>query len=153
MQKLFPFLLSAMLCVISLPASAFDEINTGFLGNLALKGYDSVEYHSSARPVMGSPSLTVNWKGAVWRFASSANRDLFAADPERYAPQYGGYCSNQMSLGNLYDSDPAIWLIHKGKLYFFGHQAGKDRWTQTGIDARIEDADRHWQDYLTGAKG
>ena len=135
--------------LLSSPAYAFDEINTGYFDDTALKGYDSSGYFTRAKPLEGHKQFAFEWKGAQWHFADAISRDLFKANPEKYAPQYGGYCSNQMSLGNIADVDPGVWLIHNDKLYFFGHQAGKDRWQTTGIDARIKDADRHWKDYLS----
>ena len=143
------FILSFLFAVLIVhPAVAFEEINTGYFDATALQGYDSTGYFSQSRPVEGDKTFSIKWKGAEWRFADAKSRDLFAANPEDYAPQYGGYCSNQMSLGNLSDIDPGVWLIHEGKLYFFGHKEGKDRWQKTGIAARIEDADRHWKEYL-----
>lgn len=135
--------------LLSSPAFAFNEINTGYFDETALKGYDTSAYFTRAQPVEGDKQFALEWKGAQWHFADARSRDLFKENPDKYAPQYGGYCSNQMSLGNIADVDPGVWLIHKDKLYFFGHQAGKDRWQATGIDARIKDADQHWKDYLS----
>lgn len=131
-------------------ASAFEEINTGYFNDTALQGYDSATYFTQSKAVVGEETLVVEWKGAKWQFADAKSRALFLADPEQYAPQFGGYCSNQMSLGNISDIDPGVWLIYDEKLYFFGHQAGKDRWERTGVIDRIEDANRHWQAYLKG---
>ena len=69
---------------------AFDQINTTFFG-VAIKGYDTVAYHTESRAIKGKSSHSYQWNDAKWYFVSAANRDLFAADPERYAPQYGGY--------------------------------------------------------------
>jgi hypothetical protein len=138
----------ALFCMWSANVAAFEEINTGYFNDTALQGYDTSQYFSASKAVSGKEEYVVEWKGAKWQFADGESRDLFAADPDRYAPQYGGYCSNQMSLGNLSDVDPGVWLIHEDKLYFFGHQAGKDRWQRTGIAARIKDANKHWQEYL-----
>jgi WD40 repeat protein len=88
-------------------------------------------------------------KGAVLSvsFSSDANRQRFAASPEAFSPQYGGYCSNQMSLGNLSDIDTEVWRIIDSKLYMFGHESGRVRWAgETG--RRISDADQHWRTYL-----
>jgi hypothetical protein len=71
-------------------AEAFEGINTTFFG-VAIKGYDTVAYHTQGRAVKGDRRFSHEWNDARWHFASAANRDLFAADPERYAPQYGGY--------------------------------------------------------------
>ena len=129
-------------------ALAFEEINTGYFNDTALHGFDSAGYHTSGKALEGTGDLVYKWKGAEWRFATKESRDLFASNPEKYSPQFGGYCSNQMSLGNLHDIDPGVWLIHKEKLYFFGHQVGKDRWLRTGVDARIQDAEKNWKKYL-----
>ncbi len=129
-------------------ASAFEEINTGYFNDLALHGFDSTGYHTQGKATEGVGELVFKWKGAEWRFADKKSMALFAANPEKYSPQFGGYCSNQMSLGNIHDIDPGVWLIHKEKLYFFGHQVGKDRWLRTGVDARIQDAEKHWLQYL-----
>jgi len=69
---------------------AFDEVNTNFFG-VAIKGYDTVAYHSEGRAVKGKSEFSHKWNDAKWYFSSAENKDLFAADPERYAPQYGGY--------------------------------------------------------------
>jgi len=129
-------------------ASAFDEVNKPLIGDVAVDGYDSTAYFKQSRPVEGMRDYRFEWKGAVWRFADAKSRDLFAAAPDSYAPQYGGYCSNQMSLGNLSDIDPGVWLIYEGKLYLFGHDIGRQRWNETGIAARIDDANKNWQKYL-----
>jgi len=69
---------------------AFDEINTTFFG-VAIKGYDPVAYHTEGRAVKGKNAFVHKWNDAKWYFATESNRDLFASNPERYAPQYGGY--------------------------------------------------------------
>ena len=71
-------------------ASAFDEVNTNFFG-VAIKGYDPVAYFTEGEAVKGKSKFSYSWNEAKWYFVSEANRDLFASDPERYAPQYGGY--------------------------------------------------------------
>ena len=72
------------------PVLAFDAVNTNFFG-VAIKGYDTVAYHTENRAVKGSREFSYQWNDARWYFASAENRDRFAADPERFAPQYGGY--------------------------------------------------------------
>jgi hypothetical protein len=66
------------------------RVNTDEFG-VAIHGYDTVAYHTEGRPVKGRSDFSYSWNEAVWHFASAKTRDLFAADPERYAPQYGGY--------------------------------------------------------------
>ena len=71
-------------------AMAFDEVNKTFFG-VAIKGYDTVAYHTEGKAVKGKKEFSHKWNDAKWHFASAGNRDLFVAEPERYAPQYGGY--------------------------------------------------------------
>ena len=70
--------------------NAFDKINQTFFGT-AIKGYDTVAYHTEGNAVKGKSKYSYEWNDAKWHFASAENRDLFAANPEKYAPQYGGY--------------------------------------------------------------
>ena len=69
---------------------AFDKINQTSWG-VAIKGYDPIAYHTEGRAVKGQSKYSYIWNDAKWYFNSAKNRDLFASDPERYAPKYGGY--------------------------------------------------------------
>jgi hypothetical protein len=140
-------LLILLLALIVRPAAAFEEINKTLFGGVALEGYDAVSYFITAKALKGSNAHSLEWKGAKWLFSSAANRARFAATPENFAPQYGGHCSNQMSLGNLSDIDPQVWRMVDGKLYLFGHEAGRVRWA-TKTRQRIIEADSHWRDFL-----
>jgi YHS domain-containing protein len=82
------------------------------------KGYDVVSYFTDAKPVMGSDKFTSEFGGVKWQFATKEHRDLFAANPEKYAPQFGGFCAWGVSVGKLFDIDPVNgWNIVDGKLY------------------------------------
>jgi YHS domain-containing protein len=112
-------------------------------GTVALHGYDAVAYHTDGRPVQGTRQFEFAYKGAIFRFASQANRDAFAANPEKYAPQYGGYCAYAVSQGYTADTDPEAFSIVGGKLYLNYSKAVKRRWDrdQQGYIAR---ADANW---------
>jgi hypothetical protein len=127
--------------------AAFEQTNKSYFGDLALEGYDTVGYFTQGKVIKGSQTHAFDWKGARWLFSSAANRDRFAANPQAFAPQYGGYCSNQMSLGNLSDIDPDVWRMIDGKLYLFGHQAGRIRWADE-VPQKIDAADGYWAGYL-----
>ena len=89
--KTLLFMVMATLIVTwSTQASAVDEVNTNFFG-VAIKGYDPVAYFSDGKAVKGKRKFSYTWNEAKWYFTTAANRDLFASDPERYAPQYGGF--------------------------------------------------------------
>ena len=118
-----------------------------YFGGVALGGYDAVSYFTDSKTDKGNKSYAVKWNDATWLFSNDANRQLFLASPESYAPQYGGYCSNQMSLGNLSDIDVEVWRIIDNKLYLFGHDSGRVRWASE-TDQRISKANQHWRSYL-----
>ncbi len=92
--------------LIAGPAFAGGAVNKTVFGT-ALKGYDPVAYHTVGKPVEGSRRISYKWRNATWRFASMKHRDLFAADPNRYAPAYGGYCAYGMAQGAKVDIDPS----------------------------------------------
>ena len=81
---------AAVLIAWASSGSAFEKVNQTFFGT-AIKGYDTVAYHTEGRAVKGTSKYSYEWNDARWQFASAKNRDLFAANPEKYAPQYGGY--------------------------------------------------------------
>ncbi len=83
----------------------------------AIKGYDPVAYFTSGEPIKGQETYSLNWKDAQWYFSSQENLDTFKADPEKYAPQFGGYCAYAVGNGYTYRSDPKAWKIVDNKLY------------------------------------
>lgn len=120
------------------------EFNTMHAG-LGAKGYDVVSYFTDGRPVMGSSQHEYVYGGVTWHFASENHRAMFAANPEKYAPQYGGFCSWGAANGKLFDVDPVNgWTIVDGRLYLnFNADLNK---TFTEESAKfIPKADKHWQ--------
>jgi hypothetical protein len=111
---------------------------------LAIKGYDPVAYHVKGQALKGSGKYEVVWKDAKWRFASAEHRDLFEADPEKYAPRYGGYCAWAVSQGYTASVDPKnAWRIFGGKLYLNYSVAIQAKW-EKDIPGHIEKADANW---------
>jgi hypothetical protein len=97
--------------------TASGEYNTGYFGNVAIEGYDTVAYFDGAA-TPGNPTITYEWEGAVWRFASVENRDKFIADPAAYAPQFGGLCTEGVAYGEISANlTPTVFEIVDGKLY------------------------------------
>jgi len=112
---------SILLATLSANAAA-DPVNTGPFGGVAIKGYDTVAYFTDGKAVKGSDQFTYEWLGTPWYFASAAHRDMFAVEPAKYAPQYGGYCTLGVGLkdGHAAENiDPErAWRIIDDKLYF-----------------------------------
>ncbi len=119
------------------------KINTTMFGNLALKGYDPVAYFMEGKAVEGRKEFTHEYAGANWRFVSLGNRDLFAKNPEKYAPQFGGYCAWGISRAKFFDGDPQIWKVVEGKLYVNYNKEIEKTWEQD-IAGFIEKADHNW---------
>lgn len=109
----------------------------------AIEGTDPVAYFVEGRPVEGKAEFSHAWQGATWRFASAANRDAFAAEPEKYAPQYGGYCAWAVSQGYTAEIDPAAWRIVDGKLYLNYSKSVQERWARD-IPGNIAKGDTNW---------
>lgn len=110
---------------------------------VAVRGTDVVAYVTQGRAVAGSTAFTQEWRGATWRFASAAHRDLFAADPERYAPAYGGFCAFAVSEGYTAPIDPNAWRIVDGRLYLNFNQSVQRRW-EGDIPGRIARGNANW---------
>jgi YHS domain-containing protein len=97
-----------------------NTLKSGFFGgrtDTAILGYDPVAYFTDGKPMKGQDGVVSTWRGAKWKFASQAHLDMFNADPEKFAPQYGGYCAYGVAQGNLVSIEPDKFKIIDGKLY------------------------------------
>lgn len=110
---------------------------------IAIDGYDPVAYFTLGEPTVGSADHALEWDGAEWRFASAEHLELFADDPERYAPGYGGYCAFAASQNRIAIGDPELWTIHEGRL-FLNLNERFQRQFREDIAANIELADENW---------
>jgi len=111
---------------------------------IILKGSDAVAYFKEGKPVQGNPEIATTYHGATYFFASDANKAEFDKDPEKYAPQYGGFCAYGVSLGVLADPEgPGAFIIYKGKLYVCGNQ-GALKSFKSELDKNIDSADKNW---------
>jgi YHS domain-containing protein len=137
------------LLALPLPAAALDPVNQTRFGGKAIEGYDPVAYFEQGEPVKGSKQWSAEWNGATWLFASAAHRDLFAADPEAYAPRYGGYCAWAVSQGYTAGIDPEAWTIRDGRLYLNYSPEIQERWLAE-VEEAIDRADANWPTLLGG---
>lgn len=109
----------------------------------AIRGYDPVAYFEQKAPVKGDRAYSHQWNGATWYFSSAANRDRFAAAPEKYAPQYGGYCAYGVAQGYAPEIDPNAWKIVDGRLYLNFSPEVQSRWSRD-IPGYIRKANANW---------
>jgi YHS domain-containing protein len=129
-------------------AAADGTVNTGYFGGVAIKGYDPVAYFTESRAVKGSPDFSQEFLGETWQFASGEHRDMFAASPATYAPQYGGYCAGEVFFGDVTTGvttnvDPEAWRIIDGKLYLF-YDKGYAQAFEEHADEWLAKADANW---------
>jgi YHS domain-containing protein len=126
----------------ALPAAAA-PVWTGLLGTqAAVGGYDSVSYFTGS-PVVGDDRFTTQYKGATFKFANAANLATFKANPDRYAPQYGGHCAWAAANNYRFAGDPKVWKIVDGKLYLNYNRDVQVKW-EKDIPGLVKKGDINW---------
>ena len=115
----------------------------------AISGYDAVSYFSGTGPTKGNPEFSQEWNGAVWLFATAANRDAFAANPEAYAPQFGGYCAWAITMGQTAKADPRVYEVYEGELYMNLSKGVQKKW-QKNRTKSIAAGRNNWPEALSG---
>jgi YHS domain-containing protein len=116
---------------------------------IALSGYDPVSYFTAGHPEKGSPEFAAPFDDATYWFKSAEHRAMFLADPDRYAPQYSGFCAVMVSRGSKREADPEAWAIMDGKLYVFGVREGVPLFKQQTASV-IGKANDNWQGLQKG---
>ena len=135
------FLLSAF--VLFFIAQSYGQREVYIKSNVAIDGYDPVAYFKVAMPVKGRSELSYKWKDALWYFSSKANLDDFKSDPEKFAPQFGGYCAYGMAEGHKASTSPDAWTVLNGKLYLNYNKNVKELWDKDR-PGYIEKANANW---------
>ncbi|MGH9949137.1 MAG: YHS domain-containing (seleno)protein [Pyrinomonadaceae bacterium] len=147
----FLLIITAIASIVALGSCAKSAaefaLNTDSEGN-ALRGYDAVAYFAVENAVKGNKKFEYAWNGAKWLFSSEENMNKFKADPEAFAPQYGGYCSYAVSEGYTADGDPEAWKVVDGKLYLNYSPEVKSMWEKNEAE-RIENGKKNWGEFKT----
>ncbi len=113
---------------------------------VAIHGYDTVAYFTESKPMQGKDEFEEVWEDARWQFSSATNLELFKANPERYAPQFGGYCAGGLAVGEYADGDPKLFTIVDGKLYLIKNEHFLERWREAP-EAHVEFAEYNWTNF------
>ena len=111
--------------------------------SVAVRGYDVVAYFTQSAPVKGNSEFVYVWKGGKWYFANRENQEAFKASPEKYAPQYGGYCAYGTAGGYKAPTDPDAWTVSDGKLYLNYNKKVMDNWRKDQANF-IDKANKNW---------
>lgn len=127
-----------MMCSVNGYAGEFFERN-----GLAIDGYDPVAYFTEQKPVKGSPEFRSDYQGSTFQFVSTAHRDIFALNPAKYAPQYGGFCAYGTAKGYKATIDPAAFTVARDKLYLNYSETVRSRWL-LDIPGYVQKADANW---------
>lgn len=144
-KKLFSAAAITSALLLSSLTNAADIDANADINDLAIKGYDPVSYFTDNKPVMGSDDFTATYKNAIYQFASADHRDRFRANPEKYAPQFGGFCAFGVTKQRKFDTDPTAWRISDGKLYLNLNKNVQKIWLKD-VPGNIASADNIWPD-------
>lgn len=120
------------------------EVNQPMFSSQAINGYDAVAYFTEDKAVLGNEAYSYNWKNADWYFSSEDNKQLFLENPEKYAPQYGGYCAFAVSKGFTANTDPGTFEMINGKLYLFDSEVVKTDWKEN-LKENLQKCEANWR--------
>lgn len=138
---------AATLAAVHSAQAKSPEIYTGLVEGVGAAGYDVVAYMKDNAAKAGNPAISTDWKGAKWHFTSADNLASFKADPEKYAPQYGGYCAYALAKGALAKGDPEAWTVSGGKLYLNLSKQIRQTWA-VDIPGYVASANANWPKVL-----
>lgn len=124
-------------------AQAAKPIYSGGKERAAARGYDVVAYFTENKPLKGIAEFELQHAEVKWLFSSQENLELFKKDPEKYMPQYGGYCAYAVARGSTASSKPEYFTIHDDKLYLNYSKSVYKRWIKDK-DKYISDASKNW---------
>jgi len=111
--------------------------------DVAIHGYDPVSYFTKGKATKGKEMYSATYEGAIYKFSSKSNRDKFKSNPDKYAPQFGGYCAMGVVLNQKLDVDPNAWYIADNKLYLNLNKTVQKKWMED-VSGNIDTADRTW---------
>lgn len=142
MGALRPAGMLALVLSLSSTLATAQAVNTDKSG-VAISGYDPVAYFSQTKALKGSPQITASHAEATYQFTSQANRDAFLANPDRYAPVYGGYCAYGVANGHKVNVDPEAFRVVDGRLYLNYSKGVQQKWL-ADVHGNIAKAEANW---------
>lgn len=142
-KNIFSSLFALLFVMFSFQVQAKDPVYTSFFSDVAVSGYDTVAYFTEQKAIKGSSKFVTEYQGVKWQFKSAENLAAFEAAPEKYAPQYGGYCAWAVANNNTASGDPEQWTIVDGKLYLNYNADIQAQWLKDK-SRLIKQADNNW---------
>jgi len=132
----------ASFAISSVTFAADIDVSTD-ANDLAIHGYDAVSYFTDSKATKGNQKYTATYKSAIYQFSSEENRNQFKQSPEKFAPQFGGFCAMGVALNKKLDTDPTAWKIVDGKLYLNLNKAVQKKWL-SDVPGHLTTANRVW---------
>jgi YHS domain-containing protein len=137
--------IAALSVALSLPLAAHAADEHFIVDGAAIGGYDVVAYHTVGAPTKGDANFTAMYQGVKWKFASAENRDKFAAEPAKFAPAYGGWCSVGASKGKKIKIDPAFFAVVDGQLFLNSSKGAHENVFLSDVSGTISKGDMNWR--------
>lgn len=142
-------LIAVLLALSAAGCATHNTVSDGADSKLMLKGHDPVAYHTLNKPVPGNPAIKADHEGVTYRFMNEENRKLFVQSPDKYKPQYNGFCSNGMvyaiPLGGNHDN----FRVINGKLYMFGGENSK-KYFEMDLERNLKLSEDYWNNEAKG---
>ena len=146
MKAITKFTTLSLGLALAMPASTALAVDEHFIdGEAVVGGYDVVAYHTAGEPTKGSADFAATYQGATWHFASAENLGLFTADPAKYAPAYGGWCSAGASKGKKVPTLPDLWAIVDGQLYLNSSPGAHNNLFLADTETVIRKGETNWK--------
>ena len=136
-------LLVALAPGLALGQATTERVVVNRFTGLAISGFDPVAYFTDAVAARGEERFEAVQDGAIWRFRNEGNRAAFAAHPEVYAPQFGGYDPIHVARGKAVGGLPQVWTIHAQRLYLFASETSQIAFAASP-DGFAGSAQRRW---------
>jgi YHS domain-containing protein len=133
----------AALALLSTTAFAGNLVNVSGASKAAVSGYDTVAFFTDSKPVNGSPFISADYKGATYFFVNEDHKKLFTADPEKYVPQFGGFCAYGVGLGKLFPVDISTWQVRDSRLYLNLNPDILKKFNED-LPGNVAKADKNW---------
>lgn len=143
-SRVMPMTISGLVSLLALVTVAFaSPVNVDSNG-IAIQGHDPVSYFTDGKPVKGSSDYSAEHNGAIYHFASMEHQEIFKANPDKYAPQYGGYCAYGLSYGSKAPVEVDKFSVVDGKLYLNFNGNIQSRW-EKDISGHVSKANANWK--------
>jgi len=141
-QSISTFFISSLLFIFSSLSFAGEQYTKR---GYAVSGYDPVAYFTIGEPTKGDKNISAEWNDVKWLFSTEEHKNLFLANPEKYAPAYDGHCAFAAGIGKKVSAKPTLWKIIDDRLFLNFSKAANKRWLDNP-ESYIKDGDENWKE-------